>query len=133
MQKKLLILSVFLLTHFILMSQNGSTVYPLSGEQVRTLARVKLEFTFLLDENKSMHEMLVWCDSITIVNDRIIKQKDIQLLSKDQVIKDLDKIIIFKDDKFKLSEEQQNKLKNQKNLFIGTTLLTTLLLIIVVL
>jgi len=115
------------------MSQNGSTVYPLSGEQVRTLARVKLEFTFLLDENKSMHEMLVWCDSITIVNDRIIKQKDIQLLSKDQVIKDLDKIIIFKDDKFKLSEEQQNKLKNQKNLFIGTTLLTTLLLIIVAL
>jgi len=115
----------------MLMSQDGSTAYPFSGEQIKTLARVKLEFTFILEENKSMYEMLRWCDSIEAVQQAIIGEKDVQLGLKNQQIDALDNIVSFNIQKFDLSEKQGKRFKRQRNLSIGTAAAVILLLIIV--
>ena len=104
------------------MSQLGLTVYPLSGDQIRTLARVQLEFEFLLDQNRSMAEMLSWCDSIEAVQSSIIYQKDLQLQAKDEMLNARQQQYMALDAKFLIAEQQVKRERRKKNLYFTITL-----------
>ena len=128
MKKGLLILGVFLLTPFIGICQTGTTLYPFTGEQVRTMAHVKLAYENVLEQNRTLLEMVDWCDSISELNHIAISEKDLQLKLKDRQIQDQVLIIGLQDDKFKVAEKQINKQSTLKHLFIGTTILAAIVL-----
>lgn len=112
------------------MSQDGSTVYPLSGEQVRTLARVKLEFINLFEENKNLHQIIIWCDSIDATQKTIIKEKNVLLNIKDDKIRNLQNQNEQEIAKYSLANDQIKKERKNKYIFMGTTIGAVILLTI---
>ena len=112
------------------MSQDGSTAYPFSEHQVRTMGYVKCEFLYMIDDLKKADGMLAWCDSINAQQTAIVQQKDTQLVEKDNIIGSQVKIISLKDEQIKLSKEQVNVERKKKRLFMGTTAVTLVLLVI---
>ena len=123
MKNKLLLLSLFLLMTSTLMSQNGSTVYPFNGRQVRTMAQVKLAYENVLDQNKTLLEMMAWCDSVQGAQANVIFQLDDLLIIKDEQIINKNTQIVLEREKFGLAENQIKKERRLKWVFMGTTVL----------
>lgn len=94
------------------------------------MARVMLEYTFLLEQNKNLMQMVDWCDSISAMNQVVISEKDLQLMLKDRQIQDQALIIGLQDDKFNAAEKQISKQSAMKHLFLGTTVLAAIVLTI---
>jgi len=110
------------------MSQDGSTVYPLTGEQIRTLARVQIEFESLLDQNKTLGQMVQYCDSIKESQVLVIVQKDVQLKAKQDQIDAKQKQFVAMEAKYMLSYDQIKSERKKKQLYMGTTVAALLLL-----
>ena len=133
MKLRLLILSALLLIASTLMSQNGLTLYPFSENQVRTMGRVRLEYTFLLEENKNMRQMLDYCDSIVKADSLVIVQQNIQIRIWSTIVEN-------RDDRYNLMKEQLNnctdqikKERRKRFLYMGTTAGALTLLVLVLL
>jgi hypothetical protein len=105
------------------MSQDGSTVYPFSGKQVRTMAQVKLAYENILDQNKTLLEMTQWCDSVRETQANIIVQMDDLIVIKDEQIINKNTQIVLEREKFGLADEQTRKERKLKWVFMGTTIL----------
>ena len=115
------------------MSQPGSTPYPFSDFQVRQVARVKLEYKNLLEQNKSRYEMLQWCEQGRLHDSIANAEKDIQLALKDDQINNRQLALVQMEGKYLLTDEQMRKEKGKKNLYFTTTLIavaTTIVLIL---
>jgi len=97
------------------------TAFPFSDDQVRKLARVKIEYTFLLEQNKSLTEMLTWCDSIGRLDCIALEQKDIELKLKDDMLYNREQVIIHWEEKYDLSATHVKKERRRKYLYMGTT------------
>lgn len=109
----------------MLISQPGSTLYPLTEFQMRQAARVQLEYTFLLDQNKSMYEMLQWCEQARVQDSIALAERDVQLDLKDQQIANRQKSLIQWEAKYQIIDEQRRKERGRKNIFLTTTIITT--------
>ena len=103
------------------MSQDGSTTYPFSENQVRTMGRVKIEHTFLLDENKNLKEMMEYCDSVAKSDSLVIIQYMIQIRVKNDMLDNRED----KHDILKLQlnncADQVKRERRKKFLYLGTT------------
>lgn len=124
MKNKLLISAIFLLISCTLMSQDSLTVYPFSGNQVRTMARVILEYENVLDQNKTLWEMKQWSDSVKSMQMNVIVQLDDLIVIKDDQIGNLQQQIVLEQDKFWLAEQEIKHQRGWKRFWIVATGLT---------
>ena len=131
MQKQSLIFLGFLLILCILTTLDGLTQYPLTDLQMRKTARLKLEYINLFENYTTLSQAKEWCDSIRKANIIVLQKKDLQLTLKERQVEDLNKIILLKDTKFDVAVDQSKKIRQQRNIFIGTTILGGLLLLLV--
>lgn len=122
MKSRLPILFVFLLIPFTANSQDGSTVYPFNESQLRKLARLKIEYTFLLDENRTLSQMVSWCDSISQADSTIISELNNQLDLKDQLLLNRNLTIQQWQEKFNTADSQTLIERKRKGLYFITTL-----------
>ena len=113
------------------MSQNGSTVYPFSGDQVRKMGQVKLEYTFLLDENMLLKEMLMHCGQLADVDSTLLSQYAEQLQLQEIMLYNSRKAYNFTEEKYSAMEQEAVKQKKRKYLYIGTTSTLVVVLLLV--
>ena len=98
------------------------TVYPFNENQVRKIARVKLEYTHLFEENKTLHEMMTWCDSVMGTQVIVIERMDGLLIIKDEKIVNLksqNKQVLGM---YELAGVMIKKERKLKWIFMGTTI-----------
>ena len=124
MQNKLLISIAFLLMSFTAMSQDSLTVYPFTGNQVRTMSRVLLEYENVLAQNKTLWEMTQWSDSVKSTQMNVIVQLDDLLVIKEDQIGNLKHQIVLEQDKFGLAGEQIRNERGWKRFWMVATGLT---------
>jgi len=105
------------------MSQDGSTVYPFSGKQVRTMAQVKLAYENILDQNKTLLEMIQWCDSVEATHENIIVQLDDLLGIKEEKIINLKLQNQMGLEMYDMADHEIKREKKLKWIFVGTTTL----------
>lgn len=130
MKSKCIILGIFLLIPFILKSQDGSTIYPLTEFQLRQLGAVKRQYNYLLWENDTLKKMMILCDSIIGVDDTVFEAKDEQIALQVRQLVNRQETILEWENKYMLSEEQIKKERRKKSLYFGTTLGAVVLLVI---
>ena len=130
MKSKWLIFAAFLLIPCISSSQDGSTRYPLTETQLRKAARVQIEYTYLLEENRSMYDMLRWCDSIQLSDSLIKDNLNSQLSLKDKQIYNRNLSIAQWETKCEISKEQIRRERKRKNLYFVTTSAALTLLVV---
>ena len=130
MLKKLKILSVSLLILCTWSISDGLTQYPLNDLQMRKTARLMIEYTFLLDQHKTMGEMLTWCDSIHVADSIAIEGFRETIRAKDDQLANRQKKHVAMEAKFLLSKEQVKKEVKKKRLYLGTTIGALALLVL---
>lgn len=129
MRSRLPILLLFLLIHFTVNSQDGWTTYPFNESQLRKLARLKIEYTFLLDQNRTLSQMVMWCDSISRTDSLIISELNNQLDLKDNLLANRNTTIQKWQDKFDIASSQTTIERKRKRIYFITTLAAVSLLI----
>lgn len=132
MQNKLKNLILFLLLSTILTTFNGLTQYPLNDFQMRKTARLKLEYISLLEENKSIHEMLEWCDSVRVGHMNVIIQLDDILAISQAKVRNLMTQYDLAEGKYELANDQITIERKQKFLFMGATAVAITVVIVVI-
>jgi len=115
------------------MSQNGSMRYPFSKTQVRTIGRVKIEYTFLLDENKSLKQMVEYCDSVATENNVVILEKNREIQIRQDMLKNRDEKYVIMERQVNTCEYQIKKERRKRYMYIGTTGVAVALLVIALL
>lgn len=130
MKQKLITLSVCLLIASTLMCQTGLTSYPFSESQVRTMGMLKIEYTFLLDENKTLMEMLMLCDSVIGADDIAFVEMNNIISAKQNMLNNREEKYSLIETKFMLMEEQIKKERKRKHLYFSTTFVALALLTI---
>ena len=119
MKNKLLISLVFLLIPYIGICQTGTTVYPFSGEQVRTMAHVRLAYENVLEQNKTLYEMITWSDSVKDMQMNTIVALDGLLIIKEDQIENQKVQLGLERDKFELADGLIKKERKVKWVFVG--------------
>ena len=87
------------------------------------MARVKLEYTYLFEENKTLTEMMAWCDSVIGTQVIVIERMDGLLIIKDEKIVNLKHQNKQVGEIYDLVNEQVKKERKLKWIFVGTTAL----------
>lgn len=87
------------------------------------MAQVKLAYENVLDQNKTLLEMMAWCDSVQGAQANVIFQLDDLLIIKDEQIINKNGQIVLEREKFGLAENQIKKERKLKWVFMGTTVL----------
>jgi len=114
----------------MLISQPGSTRYPLNEFQMRQAARVQLEYIFLFDQNKSMYDMLRMYEKARIQDSISSVEKDKQLAFKEDQINNRQLKFVTMEAKYKMSQDQIKAERKRKRLYAGTTVAALALLTI---
>ena len=99
---------------------------------MRKTARLKLEYLSLLEENKSIQQMLEWCDSVRVTHMDVIAQLDDILGIKEAKIRNLMTQYNLAEDKYNLANNQITIERRQKFIFMGATALAVTVTIIVI-
>ncbi len=86
------------------------------------MAQVKLAYENVLDQNKTLLEMVAWCDSIKDTQENVIVQLDDLLMIKEQQIENKSAQIVLEQEKYGLAGAQIRKERNLKRLFMMSTL-----------
>ena len=129
MLKKLLHLGLFLLILCIGTTFDGLTQYPLNDLQMRKTARLMIEYTFLLDQNMSLTQMMEWCDGRHVQDSiAIASLQDLVATRDEQLVNRQEAIGLWKM-KFETADEQVREEKKSKNLWKGGALIGLGLLI----
>jgi len=92
------------------------------------MARVLLEYTNLLEENKTLGEMMNWCDSVMNTQVRIIASMDGLLIIKEDQIENKAGQIQLQNEKYELAEGVIKKEIRLKWIFVGTTIIMAIFL-----
>lgn len=121
MKKGFLILNLFLLIVFICRSQNGSTLYPFTEPQVRTMAELRIHYEYILDRNNDLTQLIRYCDSIRTVDNRIIKEMTSQIGLQKNLIANKDAEIEQWEGKFGAAEDQIRIEKRKRIIYQVTT------------
>lgn len=96
---------------------------------MRKTARLKLEYLSLLEENKSIHQMLGWCDSVRTTHMNVVIQLDDILSIKEEKIRNLQAQYNLAEGKYDLANTQLKKEKRKKGFFIGTTITAGIIIV----
>ncbi len=99
---------------------------------MRKTARLKLEYLSLLEENKSIQQMLEWCDSIRVTHMDVITQLDDILGIKEEKIYNLQTQYNLAEGKYELANNQITIERRQKIIFMGATITAIAVTIIVI-
>ena len=97
------------------------------------MARVKVEYTFLLDENKSLKQMVEYCDSMVAVSNVVILEKNKQIQTRQDMLKNRDEKYVFMETQFNTCEYQIKKERKKRYMYMGTTGVAIGLLVIALL
>ena len=100
---------------------------------MRKTARLKIEYQYVLDENKNLTQMLDMCTRTGEKDSIAIDGLKFQLEKKDDQIKNRNLVITQWEAKYLLADEQKGKESGRKKLFFITTIVSTSLLLITLL
>jgi len=101
----------------------------LNDFQMQKTARLKVEYTFLLEQNRSMYEMITMCDSIHFQDSIAITEKNMQITWQGNQLINRQKKYEYMEQQFSSAQEQIKDERKRKRLFIGTTAAAMVLLI----
>ena len=87
------------------------------------MAQVKLAYENVLDQNKTLLEMMAWCDSVQDAQANVIFQLDDLIVIKDEQIINKNTQIVLEREKFGLAEGLIKRERKLKWIFVGTTAL----------
>lgn len=123
MKIKFVILVIFLLTPFIVNSQNGSTTskYLFSENQVRKLYELKLEYDYLIQANQELWTITNNCDSLIVLYELSEREYNSSLKVKDEIISNTEKMYNAEKEKNNSFDNKISSLKKQNQLFKLTT------------
>ena len=103
------------------MSGQGSENYPLSGKEIRTLARLLIEYDHLLAQNKTLEQMVTYCDSITEADSTAIHSLQEEINIKVQQLNNRNDVIGLTEEQLENTREQVKFERRRKFLYLITT------------
>lgn len=121
MKKGFLILNLFLLIVFICRSQNGSTQFPFTESQVRTMGEWKITYDYILERNNDLTELVRFCDSIRKVDNRIMSNMATMINTQRDLLVNKDLEIEQWEGKFGTAEDQVKIERRKRRLYQVTT------------
>ena len=90
---------------------------------MRKTARLKLEYINLLEDNKSLGEMMNWCDSVMGTQTVVIEGLDRFIVIQDEQNSNLKSQIVQHVAKYALADDEIRRQMMLKWIFVGTTIL----------
>jgi len=85
------------------------------------MARVKVEYTFLLDENKSLKQMVEFCDSMSTASNVVILEKNREIQIRQDMLKNRDEKYVIIKRQVSTCEYQIKKERRKRFMYMGTT------------